>query len=632
MEERILPIAFSPDDLFCVNSESRAVWPIRSREDHQALAQITELFGAEMKEVNSQPGKTRAGLEDVVGLGEDVEDAARLYAHLTNRRFRPAINLDALMLQGVPTVIVTQSSSLKSELMEFLYEPRRNGWATGIIAASTTEGLYRQVLVRAAAAVLRVPTKTIRIDFSPELPISRTVADGQEVLGGKASADEIKAALGRGADLLTAYTHSDGIDAYLGPELTLCPMGFNPVEADEMLSPRCIVTGMCHRLANTTVKAGLRSGAFLSPHALSARIFIWNTCYGLLPPDGMVDPAWGLGSRLIESASIGALITTWEISITEDGHTEKLSRDLMRGIPCGDALARFNRSQDSRRFGSHRLCLIGDPRVQLMAQMSGGLKRSFSEAPHRVQLQTLRRDSASHHIKPTKLSDLTFKFNRGRTSLLRECLSLLVSEASDKQFLTERETLGSIRDYDRAAQLQEPLEDVANAVGQTMRSAILKCVFKRGKLFDVWMPVANNYKSLKPSHRCFVCGKKTNTTIAHFPLPQWSSRRISICPRCGVIDDSPHNSQFTFSLSDTGVVRLKGSLPAKHWKGGVLLGCPGVADNVGWEWPALANARPERMFSIPDKWPPGLVRVSIVMLWRDQFAIVTLPARSPIRR
>lgn len=60
------------------------VWPLRTEEDYHALCAQARLLGLRVRKVVGTPGAVRCRLnEDVVALGKNAVDAARLYAHLT---------------------------------------------------------------------------------------------------------------------------------------------------------------------------------------------------------------------------------------------------------------------------------------------------------------------------------------------------------------------------------------------------------------------------------------------------------------------------------------------------------------------------------------------------------------------
>lgn len=600
-EQNTLLIDKSPKGTFILTSERQPVWPAQTNDEWQVLVQIAEVFAAQVEQVQGHLGYTESGTEVVVGLGEDVEEAARLYAHLTLRQFRVVASLKDLTDGALPAVIVTTLPWLSDELMEFLYLTEAD-FAPGIICASTPEALRQQVLIRSAATVLSGSVEIPQVDIFPILALERFTQPNREVFGGKAESFDLQLAMGCGAGVLTIMTHSDGVDAFLGSQLTLCPMIQPSVAADKSLSPRCQVTGICHRQL-VSVEEALNSSALIAPEAISARILIWNVCLGLLLPKSVVDPAWGIGPRLLQSSTIGAVITTWEIVLTSPEHTESLSQDILRGIPVGKALAKFNASLNSRRQGN-RMCLLGDPRLRL--------PKVNSNSQHKQQ-KILNIES----VQPTLAEDIR------EVMLLRACMTEAVSRASGDLLPVAKEALEAIQVYEYAGWRGITVEGQPDAPGPAMRRSVLQYVFCRGKLLESWLPFARTYRSISSSTQCFVCGQRTNTLIVNFRIPKVSRRRISICPCCGVIEDAPIKSNITFSIFNKSIVKLEGSLPKEKWTVGLLLQSSLPSDYISLEWPTDSNGSPTKFINLPNVWPLGPTRVSVIVMWGGSFAIVS---------
>src|SRR5688572_4330361 len=102
--------------------QAAGVWPI---EERRALEELAGVFEAVLEEVADVP---EAALRDetVVAFGEAAQDAARLYAGWTRRRFAVASSLEEL-LAAQPTVVVTTPDLLEADVLEALYAPTRRG-------------------------------------------------------------------------------------------------------------------------------------------------------------------------------------------------------------------------------------------------------------------------------------------------------------------------------------------------------------------------------------------------------------------------------------------------------------------------------------------------------------------------
>jgi hypothetical protein len=59
--------------------------------------------------------------------------------------------------------------------------------------------------------------------------------------------------------------------------------------------------------------------------------------FGTLTSHGPIDPRWGLGKRFIENLGLGAIITTWELTLLDVRKLENLLVDLESGMTIGHA-------------------------------------------------------------------------------------------------------------------------------------------------------------------------------------------------------------------------------------------------------------------------------------------------------
>jgi hypothetical protein len=550
----------------------------------------------------------------VVGLGNGVEIATRLYAHLTARQYRFADSLSEVADGPHASVIITTSSRVNHELLEIASSPGTVRQVTGILYAGGEEELLQQVLLRSAAACLVAPVEMPRIDIYPTRPLAHLAAPGREVLGGKATASEIKHALGRGAGVVCVNTHADGVDAFLGAQLTLCSMDRIPTGADERRSPRCRETGVCHR-RHVSVKEALASGDLIHPESISVRVLVLNICSGVLLADGVVDPAWGIARRLLVSPALGAIITTWGVVLTDNSAMHKLANELTEGMPVGRALARFNHSSSARRLG-YRLCLLGDPRVRVTAKAQAATRRRTNKPSKRLSVQPTPSINKSLLEIPFLRACLT---PEGRP----EMTSFPVTELAAKE-----EAITSINSYELAAWTGAPLEEKSDSPGPVMRRSVINYFLqKRGRLSDDWLHLVANLKASSNPAFCFTCGRLTNTLLASLRIPGAARRRLVICPVCGVIEDSPEHARLSLSLKAGSVVRLGGELPIKHWTAGLYLASTSAAYSSWYDWPAAVDTCPVEVFAPPEPWPPGPLRIGVIMMWKSFVAVVSLPGR-----
>ncbi|MCY1010182.1 hypothetical protein OV079_32375 [Nannocystis pusilla] len=303
-----------------------------------------------------------SGPELVVGLGVGAFEHARLYAHLTGRACEFAEDLERLAAFPEAAVVVTTYAFVDERLLDQLYDRYPLTSAPGLIFSYDDADLSLQVLTRAAA--LHCSHRHFeyrRVDINTNIEFGAHMAPEFSIVGAQATPAEFRRALASNAGLLTLYSHSDGIDAYLRDGLVLCPM--EGADLDVQPAPSCVVTGYCQRCSRPMSEV-LGTETLLHPRAVKAHVLVYCVCWGLYPSQHMYSPAYALSRRLLESFTVGALVTSWEINIQRLPLTARLFHDVARGLPLGEALARHLSSPEARG-NYHKLCLIGDPGVRL---------------------------------------------------------------------------------------------------------------------------------------------------------------------------------------------------------------------------------------------------------------------------
>jgi hypothetical protein len=605
--QTVLPIAENCDGEFLVSPDGAPVWPLHGEHDSAALERLTTVFGGRLERVPAGRGIAQPlSKEDVVALGPDADSAAKLYAHLTRRRFRTALDLDALTRTKRPSVVVTTAEYMTAELLEWLYG-RSGRSAPGIICGDRGAPLRRQVLLRAAAATLCGPLKVVRSDIFPTVPVAAIRQPGSEMLGSKAPASERRQALARGAGVLAIMTHSDGVDAFMGSDLTICPMVRTADDISLPDAPRCQLTGFCHR-HGVSVSQAVGSDVVFRPEEIAARVFVWDVCFGVMPTESAVDPRWGIGGRLLDSAGIGAILTTWRIVLSSPEHTRCVSQAIASGVPAGVAVARFNASPFSLAR-HHRLCLFGDPRVRLPAA--------------RVQERAPTRPDRSRHPPAAEAEHLR------QVALLRLCMiDAKLRTADGPRAAVASRALEAIDAFEAAASKDVPIAALNPQLGNDMRAGVLDYALSRGKLLESWIPFTRGFRETVP-RPCPVCSRRADTLQADMRPPGVYARRLVLCPICGVLEDAPIASDIRMELAGRSV-RLHGTLPRERWAAGVVISSSHPEDSVRLMWPAAGDGTLAPSAELPQRWPPGPLRISAVIVWDATFAVISRMARDPM--
>src|SRR6185295_8301566 len=144
----LLSIGRDSSSDFLVDLKGRPVWPARNESECAALASVAKLFNSDIHPIAAIPGTSRYRKGTVAAVGTEAVYAARLYAHLTQRRLLSINSINELRLTRFPEIIVTTLHRLTAELMETLY--RVDSFTPGIIAGDNASSLRRQVLIRSA--------------------------------------------------------------------------------------------------------------------------------------------------------------------------------------------------------------------------------------------------------------------------------------------------------------------------------------------------------------------------------------------------------------------------------------------------------------------------------------------------
>jgi hypothetical protein len=589
----ILRVTRTPGPLRLMTPEGEPAWPVKSEEELGDLHQLAAVFGASLEEVPfcQSPDRQEERDEVVWGLGKQAFAAAELYGHLTSRSVRLVEGTaESTAGLGFASVVVTTTERLTYELLERLSARPPGHNLAGIVVAAGAEALHRQVLLRSAASALMGPLRQARIDVAPTFQLRRGRKRVTRAIGEGAPAGLVREALGAGAGLLNLMTHSDGVDACLGGSTTLCPIEATP-DWSSGPAPMCVVRGICHRHSMSLTEATLAS-FLIRPRDVSARLLVFHTCKGILAADSLVDPHSGLLPRLLDQPRIGAVVTTWEMTLMVQQDLDRVAAPLQQGLPVGEALARFLNVRPVRRRNL-RMCLFGDPRLRLPASS----RITSRTAP-------TRRDSGDRAFLEAYL-------HHQRSSRLPNATRLIQEVA---RYLAKRRRLRPATDTE----------------GGPTREAILNlfCRFGSTPSSD-WNQFARIVASVPSPSPCPQCGALTQTWTMRISGPKGPRRRMVNCPRCGFIHDSPADYPHLELRLQGQVLRLAGPRPRGTWSARVMID-PNLATGElparRWlDWPAGPDGMPVRYFEIGACLEPWPMNITLYLV--DGLALVALTCR-----
>ncbi len=600
-----IPVDFSPRQDILTDPTGSPVWPVRTESERIALEKITTVFAANMRTVTGALAESSAAGGLVVHLSAECRSDAQLYAHLTSRRCAAIANLDDV--KETPSVVITTPDGLTNGLLSRLYSHAVTDEVPGIVCAHVAD-LRSQVLVRAAAAHLLTAMTTRCVEVFPLHPPDRVVVDSREIAPEDVDRLHILNIIGSGAGVLAIQTHSDGQDAMLPAQLTLCSMDKVPHDADERLSNRCVQTDQCHR-SRHSVTDFIASSRFVSPNDFRARILIWDVCWGAIPPTGIVHPAWGLGQRLLDNPSLGAVVAPWDLSIASMQLMEPLLDHIRNGWTVGSAVAHHNASRAARNLG-HRMCVLGDPRVRIPASPT-------PRPPHPVcQLQAPRTRIPAQ------------RGSAGFLELLLECMTTNEPITSQTLGATGVAAKEKLLRYCEFVAGGLPVEGGPDASGPLLRSAIISCMRKRGPMIlHEWMEQAIMLSAGTQAVPCPCCQDQQNLlNVSIMIIPQIAvTRCVKRCQRCGVIEDVPAENRVSFLVDRNGFVRLDGPLPTNCWTAALMVRLQHTKRRLFRRWPARADGTPVRVMRLKTISQQGILQVGVTLLHKtDLYAFSQL--------
>lgn len=526
----------------------------------------------------------------VVYLRPDHGPLASHYASLTGRHTVWAANgADFANLKHVD-IVVALFEDLTPEHFDSIHELTLHRKAPGIVSAPTTEKLEIKIRSRLIEK-FRVDrlSETLRKNtagVTDVLPLTRFETfkkNARTILGGYASHSDVRKALNEGVELLRIVTTSDGIDADLGSGRVLCPFenGIHPKGLSKKV-PLCVDTGFCHR-TDTLGNSLNENPRVLFASDVRANILIWHTCSGVMSFSSTIDDEWGIGRRFIDSPFIGALVTTIDCVVTNPSNSEKLIDGLLAGRSVSEAVTQYARSVDYDPL-THRMFVFGDPDTKIDPSLAD-------------QTQVPR-------ILPfSRPADLDI----GIPNLDAEVqLMTAIAKRGPERY---RHLYNGIRD-----ELKEllPRDKMSKSIKRRLIGYMVTRQWVRW--MDDWVNFAVNSRRHTIRTECLYCRSLGNTLVYEFVAG--ASRKATVCPRCGPIEDAPISSDVQF-LVDGGICQLWGKLPQKEWLAYLVVFTGIASDTVIVQWPADPGGMPKSRFCPEIEWPDGPLRVAFYMIERS---------------
>jgi hypothetical protein len=623
------------------------VWPLAGEDDRRALEVLCGVLGARLQVVPGgagSPAPAPPGAEEVAALGGPLPEAA-LYASLTGRRVRAVRDAAELADGPRPAVVVAPREAVGAELFDALYEGAGDGPASGIVCAPRAE-LRRQVLLRAAAAVLPARPAVRRLDYNALHPLGGNGGDGVH-FGAHTPPAALRAVAGAGAGVLTVFTHSDGVDAYLGPGMVACRQAAPPAGVPAARAPSCAALGHCLRLGRPIAHA-LAEGAILGPEGFRCGVLVWGTCFGWIEPSDALDARWALLDGFLASPAVGAVVTVPGLyfgDLQTGGLPLPLTLELAAGVEAGAAVARANRLPEMVRYGQ-RFVLFGDPRTRLAPPPAGeaageaAAEAAEAAAPAwATRVTSLAWDEgerdpaasapgaagdapgdaaeeASLDLAALLIDEQVAKFARGEGSAPNLEWNARWAGAAGEALLAYR-----------AARREGADAVAAEALAERFSAVWADFLISCGRLAFNWLPFAEPGSLRLEERPCAGCGRRARGFVARLALPGAPPRRVTVCPRCQFVEDAPASSGVALALEDGRTLRLQGTLPAGAWQARLRLWAQDRRNGVTLPWPGAADGRPVRALALPAELPlAGVGVANLVLVRRAEFRVLAVRA------
>lgn len=538
----------------------------------------------------------------LLSLGEDVETAARAFAARNGLRHERARSAAEVAAAADLAALVVRTGDLSGELFDALYETSR----------AVAPGIFCGTDAAEVALRLERPAEGPIPDGRGTDPCLTAYYNGPTTfaadpawrhVGPDSRPEDLREALSGPNDLLVVHSHSDGIDAFLADELTLCAVAEADGDAPREAAPHCVVAGSCFR-HKMPIEDALARGRLLLPPQVRARILLYAVCNGFLLPGDTIDHRWSAFASLNANPLIESIIARWEVSVCSPANLAPLVDAVSRGATVGEAVGDFNRRPATDRNGS-RFAVFGDWRTRIEGRRSAAL-RSRPRPP----AARLRRDSAACNFLRTILMDVL---------LHRPAASPALMEAAE-----------AVAGFEAALLLGTPLDE-PDGPGPRLRASVLAAIPTMPLVISHHWLSHFALRAVTPG-RCPHCGARTMVRHYRGRLAGLGGRLIEICAYCDVVADRPAGWPVSLERGPGGEMRLTGVFPGDRSAALVRWVGKDPAQDRHADWPRDARGRLLSAAPPLDPPGPGLGRDAVAVMAGADIALFAGPLRPSTAR
>ena len=598
-----LPFAWSDQTQLLADDTGQPVWPICDGVAHSVLQAFATAHGLVLVETEAKPAQveivSRSGL--VVGLGLNNPQIAKLYAHLTGRRYANVETLIQLAALGDVAVVMLRTDTLDVRLFEHLYR-QASKVAPGLIFASD-EATLTLCGLRFAAALMPMPGAPVA---RGHVSVLRELGPGDQdwlVADSRSSAETLRQVLAQDIANLRLEGHSDGIHVPVPGGNMLCSVEFgvtNSLQHNAYCQARQTCTQFPHL---GSLHSAWESGKLIGARDVKARVLFNDSCFAFRVVDEVVDPRFSFACTLAERGVVCAMVGIWQMGAAKDSLVDALISHLEQGEEIGRVIGGFNGMPQHQRLG-RLLALLGDPAYCSVAARPLATKESRQVAA----------PTAQQMVDAGMISKMTVSTPEAR--FLHACI---LSGLVNNLYCDEEAGKAIIEG------LSEEERQLLNhgSTRPAFRSLILRFFSSNPLLSMNWRGMAKS-KYVPDNKRCPFCKSGTSTFAMLFD--GYPERWTQTCPRCFEICDLPISLPSP-TLQVVAGVDCRFVLDGLPTDASVMINliARDMLQSQHHAWPADTDGTPLREWSLPlYAIPEGQSFCRVLFAWGMQVGALAL--------
>lgn len=591
----------SPKGLLLKTTTGEPVWPVFQPLDFTAIEDLCKKCGALPTEVEGLPGTGTGKTGIVAYYPSHLEEAASLYGHLTNRDVLPFEN--DLSTDGT-LVLLTTYELLNYELLERVRSITEDGVPVGIVCINERERVHSQILYYAATAYLSGPGSNKSVFFTSASSIDLVDGGNMVIAGNMSSRETIQSIMKDSEPLKMIMTHSDGIDAFFGRQLSMC--GIRDILDDlPRPLPQCVESGWCHR-QDMLVSEAVFQERLLSPTVLNAWILFWGVCWGVHANFQLIHPQWSITKQFLDVRAAPAIVTSWSVEILNPELFLMFAIYASNGLPVGEIVNRLVTSSIGKK-SQIKLCVLGDPLVRLYPRA----EKFENPGPDPNKEELPLRPTPEKTGDLAKLQFLNYVIERDATKGSKFEIAEAVATANN-----------NLIEYKAA---ESDIIKIHSLLGAYIS-------LSGPVMLTRWMSGAS-YSPLRSEgpRDCSWCWPEKRNEVRQFAghifgLP----RQFSLCPLCGIVEDCPEGSALKVFVDEDNTLRVEGfPAEASPWIGGIIVMPEIQSKHILIPWQSDSKGQPVETMRLEQPLPDLHIYIGVYFMFGLDLYLLTRRGRGP---